>query len=250
MSKVISVILAGVSVVLIVILGFVFFLLIRDTLGPDEEDQTAALPTEALPISISPTETVLPPPVVNVLPTNTALPTPTLVPPSPTAAPTDTPLPTATNTAVPPPVVQPTNPPPPPAPTNTAEPSEPPPPSDARGLVASFFGLQDRSNFSVDKQIWFDFTIVNTTGGDVPYNRLGVLPKKDGADRFDWFQQSYGGPNAAVRPEGLTHEDNIKLPEAGSYTLRLAICFDGYEQCLGGGGTWETLSQEIPVTIN
>jgi hypothetical protein len=116
--------------------------------------------------------------------------------------------------------------------------------------VASHFGLQDRSKFGVNQQIWFEFTIVNTAGGDVPYNRLGVLPKKDGVDRFDWFQHSYGGPNAAIRPEGLSHEDNIKLPEAGGYTLRLAICFDSYDACNSGGGTWVTMSQEIPVTIN
>lgn len=247
MNRIVSALLAGLSVVLIVVLGFVFFLLIRDTLGQGNDDQAAVLPTEAIPVVIPPTDTVLPPPVVNILPTNTALPTNTLVPPSPTPAPTDTPLPTATNTAVPPAVVQPTNPPPTPPPANTAEPSQP---SGARGLVASNFSLQDRSKFGVNQQIWFDFSIVNTTGGDVPYNRLGVLPKKDGADRVDWFQQSYGGPNAAIRPEGLTHEDNIKLPEAGSYTLRLAICFDGYDPCLSGGGTWMTLSQEIPVTIN
>ena len=248
MNRIVTLILAALSVALIIVLGFVTFLLIRDTLGQGDDDQAAVLPTEAIPITVPPTDTVLPPPVVNVLPTNTALPTNTPVPPSPTLAPTDTPLPTAANTAVPPPVVQPTNPPPPPpVPTNTAESSQP---SGARGLLASNFSLQERSKFGVNQQIWFDFSIINTTGGDVPYNRLGVLPKKDGADRFDWYQQSYGGPNAVIRPEGLIHEDNINLPEAGSYTLRLAICFDGYDACISGGGTWVTMSQEIPVTIN
>ena len=92
--------------------------------------------------------------------------------------------------------------------------------------------------------------VVNSTGGEVAYNRLGVMPRKGGTDRLDWFQQSYGGPNASIKPSGLTHEDNIKLPEAGTYTLRLAICFDGWDPCNSGGGTWVTLSQEIPVTIN
>ncbi len=245
MNRTISILLAALSIVLIIVLGFVFFLLIRDTLGQD--DQVAIAPTEASDLVLPPTPTLLPPPVVDVLPTNTALPTNTPIPPSPTLSPTDTPLPTATNTAVPPVVVQPTNPPPPPPPTNTPEPTQP---QGARGLVASYFGLQDRSKFGVNQQIWFEFTIVNTAGGDVPYSRLGVLPKKDGVDRFDWFQQSYGGPNAAIRPEGLSHEDNIKLPEAGGYTVRLAICFDGYDACTSGGGTWVTMSQEIPVTIN
>jgi hypothetical protein len=134
-------------------------------------------------------------------------------------------------------------------PTDTPIP-QPTAPTGARGLTATSFGLQGRSNYTVGGQIWFDFTIVNSTGGDVPYNRLGVLPRKGGTDRFDWFQQSYGGPNASIKPNGLTHEDNIKLPEAGNYTLRLAICFDGWEACNSGGGNWVTMSQEIPVTIN
>ena len=80
----------------------------------------------------------------------------------------------------------------------------------------------------VNGQIWFEFQIVNGTGGEVPYNMLGVMPKKDGGDRLDWFKMSYGGGSATIKPEGLTWEDNLKLPESGSYTLRLAICFDGF----------------------
>lgn len=110
--------------------------------------------------------------------------------------------------------------------------------------------MQDRSNYTVNGRIWFEFTIVNTTGGEVPYNRLGVLPKKDGVDRFDWYQQSYGGPNASMKPAGLTHEDNIQLPEAGGYTLRLAICFETWETCKTSAGSWATMSPEIFVNIN
>jgi hypothetical protein len=110
--------------------------------------------------------------------------------------------------------------------------------------------LQDRSDYTVGGRIWFEFTVINTAGGEVPYNRLGVLPKKDGVDRFEWFQQSYGGPNASMKPAGLSHEDNIKLPEAGGYTLRLAICFETWEACNSSGGNWATMSPEIFVNIN
>ena len=103
---------------------------------------------------------------------------------------------------------------------------------------------------TVNGEIWFDFQIVNTTGGEVPYNRLGVLPRKDGQDRFDWFKQSWGGPNANIKTDGLSAEDWIKLPESGDYTLRLAICFDGWESCNSGGGTWATMSPELGVSIN
>lgn len=73
--------------------------------------------------------------------------------------------------------------------------------------------------------------------------------KKDGVDRPDWYQHSWGGKNDVISPNGLSHEDNIRLPEAGNYTLRLVMCFEGYNACINGG-PWVTMSQEIPVTIN
>jgi hypothetical protein len=76
------------------------------------------------------------------------------------------------------------------------------------------------------------------------------MPRKDGTDRFNWFQQSYGGPDATIKPSGLTWEDHIELPETGNYTLRLVMCFDGWDTCTSGAGTFVTLSPEIPVTIN
>ena len=250
MNRIASFLIAALAVVLLLILGFVFVLMLTDVLDVETIAGATSTPGEIAASTATPI-TTQPPPVVVVLPTDTPLPTNTSVPPTDAPLPTDTPLPaaTATNTSVPVVVIPPTSAPVPP--TNTpGAPPPPPPPQDVRGLVASHFGLQDRSEFAVNKHIWFEFSITNTTGGDVPYNRLGVLPKKDGVDRFDWFQQSYGGPNAAIRPGGLTHEDNIKLPEAGNYTLRLAICFDGYDACLSGDGHWVTMSHEIPATIN
>jgi hypothetical protein len=76
------------------------------------------------------------------------------------------------------------------------------------------------------------------------------MPKKNGTDRLDWYQNSWGGNDDAIPVAGLQWEDNIQLPETGPYTLRLVICFDDYNACRGGSGTWVTLSQEIPVTIN
>jgi hypothetical protein len=250
MNRIASFLIASLAVILLLVLGFVFVLMLGDELDLGAISGSTSTPAEIAASTATPITTP-PPPVVVVLPTDTALPTNTSVPPTDTPLPTDTTVPTAAPTNTPVPVV--VNPPTsiPVPPTNTpGAPPPPPPPQDARGLVATHFGLQDRSEFAVNKHIWFDFSITNTTGGDVPYSRLGVLPKKDGVDRFDWFQQSYGGPNAAIRPGGLTHEDNIKLPEAGNYTLRLAICFDGYDACSSSGGNWSTLSHEIQVTIN
>lgn len=171
---------------------------------------------------------------------------------------TDTPEPTATQepTAVPPtntPVpVQPTSPPPPPP--TAVPPTEPPPPPPppaigANGLVASHFAVQDRADLSVNGKVWFEFTVSNSTGDDVGYYSLGVMPKKDGVDRVDWYQESYKGRNSSIPPGGFSWEDNITLPEGGDYTLRLVICFDSYDSCTTNSGTYQTLSQEIPITI-
>jgi hypothetical protein len=193
----------------------------------------------------------LPAPLV-IESTNTAIPATST--PEATATPEMTSTPAATSTATPAPIpptappqpAQPTSPPPP---TNTAAPAPPPPPLGANGLTASHFALQDRSNYSPGGSVWFEFAVANSTGGEVPYNALGVMPKKDGVDRLDWYQDSYGGPNSTMKPGGLTWEDRIKLPETGKYTLRLVICFDGVDNCRQGRGTWHSLSQEIPIEI-
>ena len=263
MSRTFWIILVALVAVLFIILGFVFFLMLNDVIGEETVSEATSTPTEVTVAADTPTVEMTatePPPVVVILPTFTPVPSvtpaPTDTPPiaADTPSPTDTLVPLPTNTPVPLPTSTPvpiTNTPVPPANTPIPPTDRPgaAPPEGARGLVASHFALQDRSNYTVNQPVWFEFSIVNTAGGDVPYNRLGVLPRKGGVDRFDWFQQSYGGPNAAIRSEGLSHEDNIKLPEAGNYTLRLAICFDGYDACLSGGGTWVTMSQEIPANI-
>lgn len=252
MNKTLTYIVIGLGVIMIGLLAVVFYLVLRDALDTGGEPTPTQVVAAQLPDS---TATFLPPVGIDVPPTNTPIPTVTAVDtrvintpePTETPSPTNTlPPPTATNTPVP--IVLPTNTSPPA--TATVTPVPQPPPQDTRGLTATSFNLQDRSDYRVNQQVWFDFTIVNSTGGDVPYYRLGVMPRKGGQDRADWFQQSYGGPNASIKPAGLSHEDNIKLPEAGNYTLRLAICFDGWDACNSSGATWVSLSQEIPVTIN
>jgi hypothetical protein len=134
-------------------------------------------------------------------------------------------------------------------PTATTAPPTAVPQTGANGLTASHFAVQDRAEFSVNGSVWFEFNVANSTGGEVPYNALGVMPKKDGVDRPDWYQQSYGGPDSTIKPGGLAWEDRIRLPEAGNYTIRLVICFDGFDACLQQRGQWHSLSPEIPITI-
>ena len=183
-------------------------------------------------------------------PSPTPLPTAVLPTASPTTPPTATAIPP---TAVPPTAVPPTAVPPTAAPPTaippTAAPTVPPAPSGVNGLSGAHFALQDRADLSVNGRIWFEFHVANATGGDVPFDALGVMPKKDGVDRPEWYQNSWGGNNDVIDVDGLNWEDHIELPEAGNYTLRLVICFDG-AACRQNNGTWHTLSSEIPVTIN
>jgi hypothetical protein len=218
-----------------------------------QEEQEVAINTSAIE-----TFTTLPPPIIveaSDTPVQmTATPQATATQES-TSTPEETEVPvTETFTPVPPTSTaqpaQPTNPPPPP-PTETPAPQPTPPPSKgANGLVASHFALQDRSEYSAGGSIWFEFTIANDTGNEVPYNALGVMPKKDGVDRFEWYQQTYGGRSSTINAGGFSWEDRIKLPEPGNYTLRLVMCFDGFDKCLQGNGTWHNMSDEVAIQVN
>lgn len=202
----------------------------------------------------SPAGGVIPGPEIVVLPTNTPAPTPI---PTDTPAATDTPEatstpePTATNPPPPlqpaPPVVLPTNTPPP---TSPPPPTEPPPPpaQDTRGVLGQSFSIEGGTAFGVNQMIWFNFVVANTTGAPIPFGALGVMPRKDGVDRPDMFQASWS--NEVLTAGGLDWRDHIEIGEPGNYTLRLAICFDAdLSACKAGGGTWATLSNEIPVNI-
>jgi hypothetical protein len=233
----------------------------------DEATPTVGVATAVTQADAQPTK---PPPIVAA---NTAAPVaeqPTTAavdpgaPPTPTAQPTAVPTeapPTVEPTAVPPTAVPPTAVPPTAAPVvptavppTAAPPTAIPPtaapaaPSGVRGLTASHFAVQDRAQLFVNGDIWFEFHVANSTNGDVPFDALGVMPKKDGTDRGQWYQHSWGGNSDVIPIDGLTWDDHINLPEAGNYTLRLVICFDG-AACQAQTGTWHTLSPEIPVTI-
>lgn len=256
MNNTLKFVVIGLAGLMILLLAVVFVLVLQNTLStPSDTSPTIAPTAQALaPTAAQIAE--LPPPQLNVPATFTPPPTsePSDTPeqaalnPTNTPAPTNT-LPPPTPTRTPVPVVLPTNTSAPPPPTNTPAPPTPPP-QDTRGLVATNFALQDRSDYRVNQEVWFEFNLVNNTGGEVPYSALGVLPKKGGSDRGDWFQQSWGGSNATIKPEGLEWEDRIKLPESGTYTLRLVICFDNVSSCVNGQEAWVTLSEEIPVTIS
>ncbi len=115
-------------------------------------------------------------------------------------------------------------------------------------MVGQAFSVEGGNAFGTNQMIWFNFVVGNTAGGPVPFGALGVMPRKDGVDRPDMFQASWS--NEVLTTGGLDWRDHIEIGEPGSYTLRLAICFDAdLNACKAGGGTWATLSSEIPVNI-
>ncbi|WP_420628162.1 hypothetical protein [Candidatus Leptofilum sp.] len=242
------------ALILILIVGVV--LLLRgdeDTVASTEPTFVAVadVPTDVpeADTAVPASPTILPPAIVEILPTNTLEPTSTA---TATPVPTETPLPTSTATAVPPTVVPPTAVPAtatPVPPTNTPVPAGPQP-TNANGLVGESFVLQDwRTSLTPGGQIWYEWRVGNTTGGGVSYSTIGVMPRRDGQDIVAWYQNNWGGNNDVMPPEGLSWPSWMSIPEAGDYTLRLVVCFDGFETCLNGGGTFHTLSQEIPISI-
>ena len=253
-NKMLRNILFGALGILVVLLIVAAVILLTDgdetavSSDPTAVAEVTDIPATETAVPVSPT--VLPPAVVQILPTNTPLPSPTA---TETPIPTETALPTSTATAVPP-----TNVPLPTAvpatstsvpPTNTPVPSGPQP-TNANGLVGQSFVLQDwRTSLSPGGQIWYEWRIGNTTGGGVAYSTIGVMPRRNGVDIVDWYQNNWGGNNDVMPPEGLSWPSWMSIPEAGDYTLRLVVCFDGFQNCLNGGGTFYTLSQEIPISI-
>jgi hypothetical protein len=210
----------------------------------------AAQPTATTAVAAAdPTMTPMPTAVI-LLPSATPPPTVTASPTPPvtdTPVPTDTPPPTATNPPAPV-VVLPTNTPVPPPPTNTAAPPPGPQPGTVNGISAAHFALQNRAQLWVNGDIWFEFRVTNSSGNNVPYGALGVMPRRNGVDLPQWFQRSWGGNDDFLSPSGLSWDDRIRIPESGAYTLRLMICFESGPACMSGG-TFHTLSQEIPVNL-
>ncbi len=250
--------LVGLAILVVFAIGLTTWVLItegnKEPTAEVSEAAAAVSETTAEPVDEVPTArpTQLPPAVIVELPTETPIPATDTPVPTDTPDATSTPVPTDTPSPVPPTntavYIPPTNTPVPP--TATPVPATAAPQIGVNGLVATSFNLQDRSKYTTNGRIWFDFNVSNSTGGDVSYNSLGVMPRKNGSDIQKYYQHTYGGPNARIRPGGLQWEDNIKIGEAGDYTLRLVICFDGYDACINGNGKWHSLSNEIPVTIN
>jgi hypothetical protein len=242
----------GVLIILLFVGGWLLFKNGTDSAETVVSEQVAEIPTTSptmVPTEAVQTNTLLPLPNIQEFPTVTPLPTAI---PTDTPVPTETPLPPDTPTAVPPTAVPiiPTAVPP------TATPIPPtavpagPQPGNHNGLIGTSFGLQPgRSEMRPNGKIWYEWTVGNTTGSDVPYSSIGVLPRRNGVDLPQWYQNNWGDATSKMPPGGLTWGSWMAIPEAGDYTIRLVVCFDGFETCRDGRGTYHTLSQEIAISL-
>ncbi|MBN1284671.1 MAG: hypothetical protein JXB47_04665 [Anaerolineae bacterium] len=184
--------------------------------------------------------------VLSTLPPATDTPVPTATPTVPPA--TNTPVPTDTPPATHTPKPQPTQ---PPAPANPApQPTQPPaPPVSRKGLTATF-RLEGGPAYGVNQSIWFVFQLLNPTTTAVSFGRLGVSVEENGANQSDLFHTTYSETTLQPGDSLLAnYRDHIEIPRAGTFVLRLAICYPNIAACDGGAGEWENLSNGVTVTV-
>jgi hypothetical protein len=93
--------------------------------------------------------------------------------------------------------------------------------------------------------------ITNTTGETITYGVLGVQASNTSGGASA-FQSSWRGdlsvPPGGNGPTGSGWQDGLYLPQ-GSYVLSLSICYSSVDECVGGGGQWETLTPGIPIQV-
>jgi hypothetical protein len=188
------------------------------TEAPTATSTPAATNTPIIPASPTPTET----------PASTATPVPptaTPVPPTATEAPA---------TRIPPTAVPPT--------------AVPEPQVGAHGVIGKLTLRDPKAAYGVGEQVFFTFEVTNPSGKDVPFGILGL--KSDGNVQFQtsWTSDVY---NHVFPANGVfKHDDNIKFGAPGTYTVKLAVCFNTYNNCAGGAPDWEEFAPGVVVTVH
>mgnify|MGYP005840214935 CR=1 FL=1 len=192
-------------------------------------------------------------------PTKTTRPTFTPVPPAsatPPATITPQPTPTVPVTATPPPTL---TPPPSPSRPPTAYPVRPtatprPRPTDtpaprpgAHGVIGRLRTRESRSDYAVGEQVFFVFEVENPTDQDIRFGILGLKADKNVDFQTSWTSDVYDHKFKAH--DVFRNEDRIIFPAAGTYTVRLAVCFSTYSVCRGAGADWEEFAPGVVVNV-
>jgi uncharacterized protein YraI len=139
-------------------------------------------------------------------------------------------------TSVPPTNVPPTNVPPtnaPPAATNT------PTTAGANGIQTLKF-VMEKTTGAVNESMWFDFSVVNTTGSAITYGILAAHTDQ-GTTADSWHDPLLPGKQVDWR-------DHINFGTAGTYQVYLGICYSNHDDCKGSA-PWTRLSNLVAVTI-
>jgi hypothetical protein len=125
----------------------------------------------------------------------------------------------------------------PPAPAASNTPSV----SGSGGIQTLLFQMHQTTGHPGDK-IFFDFTVVNTTGTDITYGILAAHTDV-GVTADSWHDPLKAGKT-------LNWTDHIDFPNAGTYQVYLGICYASHDACKTGGAPWTKLSASTTVTIN
>jgi hypothetical protein len=140
------------------------------------------------------------------------------------------------------PVIQPSGPPPS---TNTPAATAPPAPTStptgqgANGIQTLDFHMEATSG-AVNQSMWFDFSVVNTTGSAITYGILAAHTDQ-GFTADSWHDPLQPGKT-------LTWRDHIDFNTAGVYQVYLGICYSTHDNCKASA-PWTRLSNSITVTI-
>jgi hypothetical protein len=240
-SSMLPLILSGVVVVIgIALLGTAAVFMLRPAADEVADNATS-----------TPAETRVVIPTATIAPTNTTAPTATATVPvtatilaeTATPAPSATPIP-PTPAPAQPTAAQPTT---KPNPTNTPT-SVPPtsPPASSRIINPTF--AVESATVGVNQKIWFTFSVTNaSTTTSLPIGELGAVVFNSSGQNV-YFQESWSGFELTPGQK-LDHRDGVPgIGTAGTYTMRLTICYSAKSAC-AGGGEWEMLSPPVTVTI-
>ncbi len=130
---------------------------------------------------------------------------------------------------------------PPAAPTQAPSTGLPGLSTDLRGLAVDGYQVEGAPGpYDVGKCIWFNIWITNNSGSEIKYDALGTW-----VFETEQFQKSY----FAIPPsypsfmpgQKFSHHDCIKIPQAGTYHLYLAIHFED--------GTPALMNGPVQVTV-
>ena len=172
-------------------------------------------PTNTPPATATPTETATPPPTATPEPSATPVP-PTKVPP----------------TKIPPTRVSPTN--------------TPAPQVGPHGVLGRLRLRDNRTGYAVNERVFFVFEAENRTSSDIPFGILG-FKASNGDFHTSWTSDVY---SHKIPANGVfSKDDNMSFGAPGTYTVKLAICFSPYGDCLGANAEWEEFSPGVVVTI-